>query len=145
MCELCEESGVISVEEYEAVSEDVCEYVPDDFEPDSVDEPLYQCPNPPEYCVVDSLVEEHLCDLHANDDPEDEADALLEAVGLGSAQILPIKPQSSEQCEHIDLINGTPECGESATHARVLEIESFLCAQHLKEYMASARDQRQEV
>lgn len=144
MCELCEESGVTSVEEYEAVNGDVCEFVPDDFEPDSDEEPLFQCPNPPEHCVVDSFVEEHLCDLHAKDDPEDEADALLEAVGLGSAQILPIKAKSSEKCEYIDLINGTPECGEPATHARVLEIESFLCSEHVKEYLASAKDQRQE-
>ncbi len=144
MCEYCEESGVTSVEEYEAESGDVCEYVPDDFNPDSADEPLFQCPNPPRHCVVDLLVEAHLCDLHARQESDDEADAFAEAVGLGSAQIFPIKTKSPEKCEYIDLVNGSPGCRETATHARVLEIESFLCPQHLKEYLASSGDQRDE-
>lgn len=143
MCEYCEESGVTSVEEYEADVEDVCEYLPEDFEPDSVDEPLFECPNPPRYCVVDSLVEEHLCDLHAEQESDDAADAFAETVGLGSAQVLPIKANPKEQCEYIDLIAGAPECKEPATHARVLEIESFLCAEHLKSYLETSGDQRE--
>lgn len=134
----------MSVEEYSADEDDLCEFIPDDFEPESADETPFQCPERPGYCVVESLVEEHLCDQHAESELDEEAAAFAESIGLGSSQILPIKANSDEKCEYIDLINGAPACRQPATHARVLEIESFLCPKHLEEYLAASVDQRDE-
>jgi hypothetical protein len=143
MCNHCDSTGIISIEEYEPDQDDYCEFVAESDADD--DEDLYleetpSCLEEPKFIVVETFVEEHLCDQHAKIVSEQElvTDYMTEAAGLGTARLETIESGEPITCEFFDVMDpDAGECTAPATHALIVEIETLLCPEHLEEYQSS--------
>lgn len=137
MCNHCESSSVIAVEDYDPEIDEFCEFIPDPEDEDSFSEEEFICPEKPAYIIFESFVEDHLCEHHAKIVAEEEADSgfMTEAAGLGTSRIEPIESGEPVRCEYFDLLSPNGDaCNAWATHALIVETESLLCAKHYEEY-----------
>lgn len=139
MCEHCKKSGIVSVEEYDADDQELCEYMEEPEDLEQYEDELLMCEKKAQYLVVETTVEDHLCAEHVKEAQAEGADADLfaESIGLGTSTILPVDSEYSGVCEYFDPLNPNPEqCRQKVTQARILEFETLYCKNHLKEYQA---------
>jgi hypothetical protein len=148
MCNHCKSSGILSIEECGEDEEETCEYIPEGEDEDFTEEPE-SCCETARFIVMESFVEEHLCQSHAEQASTEEESTgyLSDYLGLGTVRIEPIEPDEPdesdepESCEYFELlIPNAPECENTASHALILETETYLCPKHLREYQESDED-----
>jgi len=147
MCNHCDTTGVLTVEEYQAEEDDFCEWVPDDEEP-GVEPVAYSCREKPEFIVNETYVDEHLCEYHARIAAEEneESDVFTEAIGLGTSSILPIEGDEPITCEYFDFLDpNAEECQSQARYATIVECELVFCKQHLEEYLGSRESTKPSI
>jgi hypothetical protein len=137
MCNHCDQSGIISVEEYQPEEDETCEFIPDNEDDELHEADFNSCSEKPAFLVIESFVEEHLCRHHAKvvSEQESEASFINEYVGLGTTRIEPITGGERISCEFFDPLDPNPKtCELAADYALIVESETLLCANHLKEY-----------
>lgn len=148
MCEHCRECGIISVEEYDADDDELCEFMEDEGDLESHETELPECQEKAAYLVAETMVEEHLCSEHSTleETEEAEADSFTEYIGLGSSRILPIEEKYEGTCEYFDSLDPNPvQCTNQASHARLLEYETLYCEDHLRRYQEEASQPRRST
>lgn len=125
MCEYCSETTV-TVERVDPDEESVCEW--------TSEEGFESCVKPAVYSVCEWFVEDHLCDLHAEQEKKDLEEGLadfLDRVGFGSQYEFRSIDQE-ETCDHISPLSAQTwqPCGKRASHAKYVLEKWILCAAH---------------
>lgn len=135
MCERCRDEKIEFVE-YEPDPDEFCEWRDEDLdsEEDEFGGLLQSCPEPPCFVARNTFVDEHLCDYHVKNNPDLDPDALgfAESVGLGSAELLPIRDRS-EDCEYGQFLGNGVACSNKAEWAVMVTVEYLLCESHAAE------------